>query len=156
KVCNINDFVRDLYESYKTSSNIRNNYNVKFVLKDYPKEIDTYTDPKRLKQILDNLISNAIKFTDKGTIEIGYSLKDKNIEFFIKDTGIGIPSDNLNSIFMPFRKVNEKVFSASNIGTGLGLSISKNLIEMLGGKIWLETEENEGSTFSFMLPYTKK
>jgi len=111
------------------------------------------TDAQRLKQILTNLLSNALKFTDKGFVEFGYKLQKNNfLLFYVKDTGMGINKEKLKYVFDRFTKV-----SASKTrlygGTGLGLSISKHLVEYLGGKIWVESVENEGSVFKFTHPF---
>lgn len=116
------------------------------------KSIVVECDIYRFKQIINNLIGNAFKFTSKGFVEIGYSLKDHNIEFFVKDTGIGIAPSLHTTIFERFRQAeltNIRKFG----GNGLGLAISKNLVELLGGEIWVESEENIGSTFYFTIPY---
>jgi len=113
------------------------------------------TDPKRLKQIFLNLLKNAVKFTKKGKIEFGFKGNNINsdtpIEFYVKDTGIGISDDIQKSIFDLFRQANESN-SREYEGTGIGLSISKKLIELLGGEIWLESKLNEGSMFYFNHP----
>jgi len=105
-----------------------------------------------LKQILNNLISNAIKFTQNGEIILGCSVKDRELLFYVKDTGIGIPDDFKSVIFERFRQV-ELEKNRQYGGTGLGLSICKALVELLGGKIWLESEEDKGSCFFFTIPY---
>ncbi|MDX9782748.1 MAG: ATP-binding protein [Bacteroidales bacterium] len=117
-----------------------------------------YTDQKRLKQILVNLLKNALKFTESGYIEYGYEvmIKDNSeyLKFFVKDSGIGIPHNKLKLIFEEFHQgdaVQVKNFS----GAGLGLSISKKLVENLGGRIWVESKEGKGSTFLFTLPLRK-
>jgi len=112
-----------------------------------------HLDKIRLKQVISNLLSNAFKYTDKGTIEYGYKLEDKDtILFYIKDTGIGIDKKKQEYIFDSFRKSDD---SSTRLygGTGLGLSISKALIELMGGKIWIESELNKGATFYFTVPY---
>jgi len=110
------------------------------------------TDLSRLKQILINLLKNAIKFTDSGSIEYGVSFPDnKETLFYIKDTGIGIPKDQHKLIFDHFRQV-ENSHTRKHGGTGLGLSISKKLVELFDGKLWFESEEGKGSTFYFSLP----
>jgi signal transduction histidine kinase len=113
------------------------------------------SDPDRLKQVLRNLLENAYKFTEKGSIEIGvdkYSENDKKyIMFFVKDSGIGIPADKLDEVFDRFRKLEmntDKFYS----GVGLGLSISKKIIENLDGRIWAESKEGEYSKFIFIIP----
>jgi len=104
-----------------------------------------------LKQILNNLIGNAVKFTDEGFIEYGYQIKSGVIEFFVRDSGIGIAPDKQNVIFERFGQVREAI-SRNQTGTGLGLTISKNLVELLGGEIWVDSLPGEGSTFYFTLP----
>jgi len=110
-----------------------------------------FADIERLRQIFNNLLSNAIKFTMNGSIEIGYQPKGKMVEFYVKDTGIGIPAEYHDSIFERFRQV-EAGNSRKYGGNGLGLAISKNLVELMGGKIWLESEFGKGSVFYFTLP----
>ncbi|MCD4695340.1 MAG: PAS domain S-box protein [Bacteroidales bacterium] len=115
-------------------------------------EVFIYSDPTKLRQILDNLINNAIKFTPEGSIDFGYNIKDNFIEFYIKDTGIGVDSKLHDKIFSRFWQV-EQGTTRSYGGTGLGLSISKGYVELLGGKIWLESELKKGSSFYFTIPY---
>lgn len=123
---------------------------------DIPKSVNAltlYTDPLRLKQIITNLIGNAVKFTPKGKIELGYVLR-KNmgvVEFFVKDTGIGIPDDKLQLIFDRFQQV-DNTRTRQYSGTGLGLAISKKLTQLLGGHIGVKSKEGKGSTFYFSIP----
>jgi len=119
------------------------------------------TDSTKLNQVIANLLNNALKFTEKGFIEFGYKLIDKSIEnesdlpvlkFYVKDTGIGINEEIHEKIFERFRQ-GELTISRKYGGTGLGLSISKGYIELLGGKIWVESVMGEGSIFYFTLPF---
>jgi PAS domain S-box-containing protein len=121
------------------------------------------TDKEKVFAILSNLLENAIKYTNEGSIEFGYKFKpcssDANgkpgidfIEFYIKDTGIGIPADRLQAIFERFIQADISDRRAFQ-GAGLGLSIAKAYVGMLGGKIWVESEEGKGSVFYFTLPY---
>ncbi|MFY9150978.1 MAG: ATP-binding protein [Prolixibacteraceae bacterium] len=111
-------------------------------------EYDIY----RLKQIFNNLIGNALKFTEKGSVEIGCSVKRSAIEFYVQDTGIGIPRAHHETIFERFRQVD--ITKARKYGgNGLGLAISKKLVENLGGEIRVKSEEGAGSTFYFTIPY---
>ncbi len=110
------------------------------------------TDPSRLRQVLTNLIGNALKFTEKGHIAFGYKIKDQKIIFKVADTGIGISEEKLNLIFERFQQV-EHSDKAKYDGTGLGLAISKGIISLLGGEIRVESEEGKGSIFSFDIPY---
>lgn len=111
-----------------------------------------YTDKGRLKQVLTNLLNNAVKFTTNGIIEFGYSNFDNNkIKFYVNDTGIGISDEFKKVIFSRFRR--EKF--PSNIvygGTGIGLAISKGLVNLLDGEIYVESEKNRGSNFYFIIP----
>jgi signal transduction histidine kinase len=115
------------------------------------------TDFNRLKQVLMNLIDNAFKFTSEGLIEIGCKEKDSNtLLFYVKDTGIGIPSQKLELIFERFRQATDSYLSSKFGGTGLGLSISKGLIELMEGEIWVESTEGKGTTFFFTTPLKLK
>lgn len=116
---------------------------------------DLIGDPSRLKQILNNLIGNAIKFTENGSVSVAINKCSKNqdvleVLFSISDTGIGIAKDNLNLLFRSFSQVDSS-YTRKFGGTGLGLVISKQLIEMMGGKIWVESNENKGSIFCFTI-----
>jgi PAS domain S-box-containing protein len=116
------------------------------------KEATIKTDREKLYAILTNLVKNAIKYTQTGSIEFGYGLKQNNIEFYVKDTGIGIPKERQEAIFERFIQADITDARAFQ-GAGLGLAISKAYIEMLGGKIWVESEEGKGSVFYFTIPY---
>lgn len=110
------------------------------------------TDRTKLIQILTNLIANSLKFTKQGQIDFGYVLKDGFLEFFVRDTGIGISNDHIGKIFDRFYQVDGAV-SRQYGGTGLGLSICKAYVELLGGKISVESEPGIGTTFIFTIPY---
>jgi PAS domain S-box-containing protein len=116
------------------------------------KESVIQTDREKLYAILTNLVGNAIKFTQTGSIEIGCEKKGKYIEFFVKDTGEGIHPELKKIVFERFRQGTD-LTNRYNEGSGLGLSISKAYIEMLGGKIWVESELGKGSIFYFTIPY---
>jgi PAS domain S-box-containing protein len=115
-------------------------------------------DQKRFKQILVNLLKNALKFTKEGHIEYGFTFEHINgngfLKFYVKDTGIGIAKDKQQLIFDQFRQADDSLTRTYG-GTGLGLSISKKLVEILGGEIWVESETGKGSTFFFTLPSDK-
>lgn len=112
------------------------------------------TDSVKLLKIISNLLSNALKFTKKGKILLGYTLRDDLLEFYVSDTGIGIHEDQFEKIFERFYQV-ENSASRAYEGTGLGLSITKAYVELLGGKIWLTSVPENGTTFYFSLPYTQ-
>ncbi len=110
------------------------------------------SDCEKIYAILTNLVKNAMKFTMEGSIEFGYEHKGEYLEFFVKDTGIGIPSDRQDTIFNRFIQLNSGDKRAFQ-GAGLGLAISKAYVELLGGKIWEKSEDGKGSIFYFTLPY---
>jgi len=110
------------------------------------------TDRTKLTQILSNLVTNALKFTKAGSIEINCTLKGNNLVFFVKDTGIGFNPEMKDTIFERFRQANEDINKKYG-GTGLGLAISKAFVELLGGEIGVESEPEKGSVFHFTLPY---
>lgn len=112
------------------------------------------TDREKVFAILINLVKNAIKYSNEGVIEFGYIKKGKYFEFFVSDTGIGIPKSRQKAVFERFIQADIDDKMAVQ-GAGLGLSISKAFVEMLGGKIWLESELGKGSTFYFTIPYDK-
>ncbi len=153
KPFSINSLITDLYSFFSpivVAKNIGLNYHK-------PME-DTHSlinsDEDKINQIFTNLISNAIKFTSEGNIDFGYELKNGTIEFFVKDTGIGIPEDMNKRIFERFAQVNLSITRGYE-GAGIGLAICKGLIEKLGGKIWFESQFNQGTTFYFDLPYVQ-
>ena len=110
------------------------------------------TDREKVYAIFTNLVKNAIKYSIEGEIRFGYQKIDNSLEFFVRDTGIGIPKNRLDSVFERFIQADNAEKMARQ-GAGLGLTIAKSYVEMLGGKIWVESEEGVGSTFYFTLPY---
>lgn len=116
------------------------------------KELYIYTDIKRLKQIFTNLLDNALKFTSKGKVEFGYKLNENEVLCFVKDTGIGIKDDEVEFIFDRFRQADESTTRKYG-GTGVGLALTKSLVELLGGKIWVESKTGQGAKFYFTIPY---
>ncbi len=119
-------------------------------------EITLLGDPTKIKQVLINIVTNAIKFTDEGSVELRCELLDtkkeiKIVRFEITDTGIGIPKDKLNDIFEPFHQVDSAI-TRKYKGTGLGLTISKKMVEAMGGKIKVTSKAGEGTSFTFTLP----
>jgi len=109
------------------------------------------SDRGRVRQVMINFLTNAFKFTDSGVIEMGYYLSDeKDIVLYVRDTGIGIKKEQQQEIFLRFFKLNDNS-SRLYRGTGLGLAISQKIVELLGGRIWVESEPGKGSTFFFTL-----
>ncbi|MDP3359374.1 MAG: PAS domain S-box protein [Lutibacter sp.] len=148
---NINEQIEYIYTFFKPEMEAKG---IQFSCKNTlsVKEANIITDREKVYAILTNLVKNAIKYTEQGTITFGYEIKGKFLEFFVKDTGMGIPKDRQDAIFERF--IQADIFDKMALqGAGLGLSISKAYIEMLGGKIWVDSEEGKGSTFYFTLPY---
>lgn len=155
KTININRLIKNLYKIFSTEIKRLNKSHIKLISTNElaDNQAILITDAARLSQILNNLLYNAIKYTDKGFIEYGYTIEDESIVFFVKDSGIGIVTDKQDVIFKDFRQANEVISEKNHGGTGLGLSISKKLVELLGGRIWVESERYVGSTFYFTLPF---
>jgi PAS domain S-box-containing protein len=169
EIVTLNDLLMELHSQFMPLANSQKiSINTVQTLSD--KDSVIYSDKSKLKEILANLLSNAIKFTSEGFIEFGYSLvskygrvsqndayqieaiQDMELQFYVKDTGIGIEKKLLKKIFERFMQADLSTTKKDG-GTGLGLSISKGFTEMLGGKIWAESEVNKGSTFYFTIPY---
>lgn len=155
---NLNKQMDELFEFFlpeTTKKNIR--FSITKMLPD--QEAHIKTDKEKLNSVLINLIKNAIKYTHAGNIEFGCLLNEKSkakeLKFYIKDTGIGIPKLRLKAIFERFVQADIQDSQAFE-GSGLGLAISKAYVEMLGGKIWVESEEEVGSEFYFTIPYVGK
>jgi signal transduction histidine kinase/CheY-like chemotaxis protein len=146
----LNTLLDEIYLSFKPSVQAGISLNLSKGLPDKLSLI--LTDAIKLKQIINNLLNNAIKFTDKGHIDFGYSLKEGELEFYIEDTGIGIDADFHNKVFDRFRKLGNGEGRLYE-GVGLGLAISKGNVDLLQGRIWVESTPNEGSKFYFTLPY---
>jgi signal transduction histidine kinase len=118
-------------------------------------DIDSlYADKAKTRQVLINILGNAVKFTDKGSIKLNVSEADSDIVFSVTDTGIGMKKEDLESIFESFKQVGPAQIAGYE-GTGLGLTISKQFIEMQGGRIWAESKLGKDSTFTFTLPKKK-
>ncbi|MGM0531811.1 MAG: ATP-binding response regulator [Bacteroidota bacterium] len=154
----LNQIMQELYRGYKYKLKEKEKEHVKLqvylTLDDRSSYI--YSDLNRFRQIMENLLSNAIKFTNEGIVEFGYDLQSEtSLLFYVKDTGIGLSPDEQEYIFDRFRQVEDSMHRMSE-GTGLGLSISINLVELLGGEMWIESTKGEGSTFYFTLPYESK
>ncbi len=110
-----------------------------------------YADPIRLREVINNLFDNAVKYTQKGSVEMGLSSNNANVQIYVKDSGIGIPESDIPHLFQKFYRVDNSLTRTIG-GTGLGLFICKKIVEMYGGSIWIESKYNEGSTFFVTLP----
>ena len=163
--CNINEQIVSIYDSFKEEIAQKGiDFSYKNALLDNEAIINT--DGEKLYAVLVNLIKNAIKFTHKGSVEFGYILKKDSapaeLEFFVKDTGVGVSQEQKDLIFERFRQGSEAL-NRNYEGAGLGLTISKAFVEMLGGRIWVESEdencalgENGTTIFYFTTPYDIK
>ena len=150
--CKLNELMQDLFLLYNDSILGGSKKKLELVL-DESGSIPDFTinaDSVRLRQILTNLIDNAIKFTKIGYIEYGYEIDGAHIRFHVTDTGIGMDEKGLKVIFDRFRQADDSIAPKYG-GTGLGLTISKELINLMGGKIWAESEKGKGSTFYFTI-----
>ena len=148
---NLNEQIEEIYNFFKSEADQKK---IEFSAKKTLKYSDAVvkTDKAKIEIVLTKLLKNALKFTHSGSIEFGYEKKGEFLEFFVKDTGVGIQKEHVQIIFEKFRQENETL-SRHYEGAGVGLSIAKAYVELLGGKIWAESEENIGSTFFFTIPY---
>ncbi|MDP2069932.1 MAG: PAS domain-containing sensor histidine kinase [Lutibacter sp.] len=147
----INDQINNIYNFFKPEAEAKG---IQFFIKEtstIKKQAIINTDPEKIYAILSNLVKNAFKYTEKGTIEVGYDNNEECLEFYIKDTGMGIPKDRQKAIFERFIQADISDKMAMQ-GAGLGLSIAKAYVELLGGKIWVDSEIGKGSTFYFTIP----
>jgi len=146
----LNNVLEELFLSYRPMINSNISFSVIKGLSDPLSFI--LTDVVKVRQILNNLLNNAIKFTEKGHITFGYSLVNNELEFFVEDTGIGIDHDFHEKIFERFRKIGQDNIRLYD-GVGLGLAICQGNVNLLKGEIWLESESGKGSRFFFTIPY---
>lgn len=149
-VFNVSQVLDSLYNQFKTKTNS----NTVLFYDEVCSQLCLNTDQQRFKQVLFNIIGNAIKYTEKGEIHFGYTVDSNFVKFYVTDTGIGISTDDLKHIFEYFNKVDHKGAKLFR-GTGIGLSISKRLIMLMGGEIWVQSVVNKGSEFYFTLPLNK-
>jgi signal transduction histidine kinase len=155
KECKLNNLLSELFILFQSSTEMKDKPQVKLCFKNDLSSGQNIilTDEFRLRQILMNLIENAIKFTESGSIEVEYLIRNNNEIFFsVKDTGVGISEKALPVIFNHFRQ-GEETLSRKYSGTGLGLAISKACVNLLGGKIGLTSELGKGTTLHFTIPY---
>ena len=155
---NINKKIKFIHSFFKVEAN-KNGIELNCYTELADDQATINSDKEKLLNILTNLVKNAIKFTPKGRIDFGYHVKnsdanpsEKVFEFYVKDTGKGIDEEHLNLVFERFRQTDERT-AKNHEGAGLGLAITKSFVEMLGGKIWVESEVGKGSIFYFTIPY---
>lgn len=150
--CKLNQILQNTYKDFVEQNDVAKlKTAIKLGVAD--ENFTILTDPERLSQVVKHLLSNALKFTSKGFIEFGYTFKDPcTLLFYVIDTGFGLDKKEQEIIFKSFRQA-DGTATRNFSGLGLGLTISKNIIERLGGKIWVNSTKNQGSTFFFTLPY---
>ncbi len=142
------DYLHTFFNPESENKNLRLSYRCGL----RSEEANVVTDKEKIIAILTNLIKNALKFTEKGAIEFGYEKKWEFLEFFVKDTGVGIGKDKCEVIFERFIQGSESL-SRNYEGAGLGLAICKAYVNMLGGEIWVESRPGQGSVFYFTVPF---
>ena len=150
----LNKVLLEIYSGIKSELQNQNRDDLKIVINEQllTKQLMINSDESRLKQVITNLLYNAIKFTENGFVEFGYSIHPNNtLQFFVKDSGIGIPEEAGKFIFERFRQADDST-SRKYGGTGLGLPICRSVVELLGGEIWFESEVEKGTTFYFTVP----
>lgn len=144
---NLADLMQEVKESFKVAADEKN---LKLSL-EMPERLIIKGDKRRIKQVIMNLVSNAVKFTDRGEIEIKVKKKDEEVKVSVTDTGIGIKKENMEKLFTQFSRIYTKGKPITE-GTGLGLYLSKKIVELLGGQIKAESEFGKGSKFTFTFP----
>jgi len=143
--------LRGTFEEMKKVSG-KKGISLNLILPEDKSQLFVMTDPMRLQQILTNLLSNALKFTEFGSIEFGYTKQEDTLSFFVKDSGIGILRSKQKLLFQRFSQLDPSTTRKYG-GTGLGLAISKNLVDLLGGTIGMESNPGKGSIFYFTIPF---
>jgi len=154
--CKIIDVLEELFDFFNSEKKSLKKAHIKIILgqKEKIKDVSLFTDCNRVRQVLYNLLNNAFKFTENGEIKFGCYPEDKDLVFYVSDTGIGLSEHEKEIIFERFRQVDDKTTRRYG-GSGLGLSISKGIVERLKGKMWVESQLSKGSTFYFSIPYIK-
>ncbi|MGY5356179.1 chemotaxis protein CheB [Wenyingzhuangia sp. IMCC45467] len=156
KECNISKLVQDIEVNFNQLKIDKNKPHLK--IKSYvpknAKDLIILTDPLRVRQVITNLLGNSLKFSEKGEISFGFAFNQNEVEFFIKDQGIGIPENKLEEIFDRFKQINYNE-NAKYGGTGLGLTICRGIVKSLGGQINVSSKLNKGTTFTFTIPVKK-
>lgn len=147
----INQFLANHQEAYKSYANTKG-LQLKSNIRLLKQQAVVFADRHKIGQILNNLFNNALKFTQQGSIELGCSLRENMLEFYVRDTGLGIAKEKQSLIFERFTQADDSIRRDFG-GTGLGLSICRGFIELMKGNIWVESEPNNGTTFYFTIPY---
>jgi len=155
---NLNVLIQQVYHYFNIDKHKLGKDHIAILLNKGVRKDDFFisTDQYRLTQVLSSLLSNALKFTNKGIIEFGYFIReDQKLQFFVKDSGKGILTEKAGSIFNKFEKQDED-YGNTEGGVGLGLTLAKGIIHLLGGDIWVESNIFNGSTFNFTIEYLVK
>lgn len=152
----LDEFMRDLHSHFSAEAKRKSGDSIKIYYRSSaPEDLSVLVDSQKLRQVMFQLMGNALKFTDRGFVEFGYSVVDEDqLLFHVKDTGIGIPYGREEDVFKRFSKFNQnrnRLFG----GTGIGLSIAQSLVTMMGGRIWVEPQTGKGSLFYFTIPFHK-
>jgi len=150
----LNEILDDLLSFFISERDGLKKNKIKMLLeKEYDyQDLVIYSDKSRIRQVLYNLLNNALKFTSEGLIKFGYYIEMPYLVFFVKDTGIGLTDDEQEIIFEKFRQL-EDYGTRKFGGSGIGLSLSRGIVENLNGEIWVDSEKDKGSTFYFSIPY---
>ena len=153
EICNLNKLITKIQEQFNLNNK---NETQKIIVKNGLSDDNSFiiTDQTRLEQILSNLIENAVRYAPDGNVKVSYKKEGQTLVFYVKDEGSGIEKKDQESIFGRFQQVENK-YSGTITSTGLGLSIVKELTELMKGKVWVKSEEGEGATFYFTIPYQK-
>ena len=155
--CSVNALFNELYAYFNRQKHILEKHSVALLMSKSVEENDLVieTDTLRLKQVLSNLISNGLKFTDKGVVEFGYEVNEQNqLYFFVNDSGKGVSEDMQNVIFNSFQKENDDSENQQS-GVGIGLAIAKEVVKLMGGDISFKPNPTRGTLFYFTLPMRK-
>ncbi|MBN2521025.1 MAG: response regulator, partial [Bacteroidales bacterium] len=148
----VDSILNELENYFKLKNDKKNT--ISFDKKNKNQKLVLNNDSTRFRQIMTNLLNNAMKYTESGFINFGYDIFENEVKFYVSDSGIGISPSEFKNIFDPFHKI-ERTKTKIYRGAGLGLSICKRLVELMGGKIWLESQLGKGTTFYFTLPFEK-
>lgn len=150
----LNELLTGLLTFFNIEKNAleKDHLSLRLALGNKDRQFSVMTDERKLRQTLTNLIENALKYTNDGSIEFGYEIIDSEIRFFVQDSGIGFPQEKLDVLFQRFRQHDESQTRQYG-GVGLGLTLSKKFVELMGGSMWAESIQGKGSTFYFSVPY---
>ncbi len=152
--CKPAELIDTVFQMFLVSDENVNNLDIRMSYPGNLKDFVIISDVDKIQQVITNFVSNALKYTFSGYVEIGFTVEGNSVRFYVKDTGKGIAKEEIPKIFDAFFRSSDVMFSAIR-GTGLGLNIAKELVETMGGKIGVVTELNKGSEFYFTLPYKK-